>query len=449
MTTNQSFFQSNTAKIIMVGLLTLVLLIPLQYVKSLISERAHRQEGVINEINNQWGSDIYFCGPILKVPYTTYTETKVTDEKTKKVSISRTVHTKYAYFFPEKLNIDSNVETKPLHRNNYETTVFNSEMNLKGNFIQPDFTDAEIAEKDIQWEKATVVIRTNNNLKSIDGAINIKLNNKEYSFEPVYEENSRSLLTSLETKAIKSIDIAKSITEFNMNISYKGSEELSIAPIGKVTQATVSSNWHTPSFGGNFIPGDKKITDKGFTASWNISQLNRPFTQQSFGVLPTVRKYSFGVKFLIPVDEYQQNERATKYGFLVIGLTFLIFFLIQSFSKINIHIFQYTMIGLALIMFYTLLISITEHSSFQLAYIIAGVSVVVMIGLYSISILKGIKFPLFIAISLSALYTFIYVIIQLENYALLVGSIGLFLILGAVMFVSRKIDWNNTHKINS
>lgn len=448
MTTNQNFFQSNTAKIIMVGLLTLVLLIPLQYVKSLISERAHRQEGVINEINNQWGSSVYFCGPILKVPYTTYTETKVTDEKTKKVSISRTAHTKYAYFFPEKLNINSNVETKPLHRNNYETTVFNSEMNLKGNFIQPDFTEAEIAEKDVQWEKATVIIRTNNNnLKSIDGAISIKLNNKEYNFEPVYEEKA-GVLTSLETKAIKSIDIANSVTDFAMQIDYKGSEELSIAPIGKVTQATVNSNWHTPSFGVNFIPGDKKITDKGFTASWNISQLNRPFTQKSFGVLPNVKKYSFGVKFLIPVDEYQQNERATKYGFLVIGLTFLIFFLIQSFSKINIHIFQYTMIGLALIMFYTLLISITEHSSFQLAYIIAGASVVAMIGLYSISILKGMKFPLFITISLSALYIFIYVIIQLENYALLVGSIGLFLILGAVMFVSRKIDWNNT-KISS
>lgn len=145
--------------------------------------------------------------------------------------------------------------------------------------------------------------------------------------------------------------------------------------------------------------------------------------------------------FLIPVDEYQQNERAAKYGFLVIGLTFLIFFLIQMISKINIHIFQYTMIGLALIMFYTLLISITEHSSFKFAYLIAGLSVVVMITLYSASILKNRKFPMFIAASLSALYTFIYVIIQLENYALLAGSIGLFLILGAVMYFSRKIDW--------
>jgi len=140
---------------------------------------------------------------------------------------------------------------------------------------------------------------------------------------------------------------------------------------------------------------------------------------------------------------YQKSERSAKYGFLVIGLTFLIFFLIQTLSKINIHPFQYLMIGLALTMFYTLLVSISEHSNFLKAYITAGISVIILITLYSKSILKTFKFPLFIGASLSALYAFIYVIIQLENYALLVGSIGLFIILATVMFVSRKIDWHN------
>jgi len=153
--------------------------------------------------------------------------------------------------------------------------------------------------------------------------------------------------------------------------------------------------------------------------------------------------HSFGAKLIDTVDEYQQNERAVKYGFLVIGLTFLIFFLIQSVNKINIHIFQYTMLGLALIMFYTLLIAITEHSSFSLAYLIASIAVIGMIVLYSISFLKVKKFPLFIGMALSGLYALIYVIIQLENYALLVGSIGLFVILGLVMYFSRKIDWYN------
>ena len=145
---------------------------------------------------------------------------------------------------------------------------------------------------------------------------------------------------------------------------------------------------------------------------------------------------------MIPVDQYQQSTRSAKYGYLVISLTFLIFFLIQSISKIDIHPFQYLMIGLALVMFYTLLISISEHSSFMVAYFIASIAVVVLIGLYSKSILKRWKFPLFITTSLVILYSFIYIIIQLESYALLVGSIGLFAILATVMFVSRKIDWN-------
>jgi inner membrane protein len=235
--------------------------------------------------------------------------------------------------------------------------------------------------------------------------------------------------------------------DFNFTINYNGSKSLYIAPIGKTTTAKIASNWHSPSFMGNYLPNEKNkvINSNGFSAEWEVLHLNRPFPQQSFDSFPNLKPYTFGVDFITPVDEYQQNERASKYGFLMIGLTFLIFFLIQSISKINIHIFQYSMIGLALIMFYTLLISITEHSSFTLAYLVAGASVVVLISLYSISILKNKKFPAFIGISLTGLYTFIFVIIQMEDYALLVGSIGLFLILAAVMYFSRKIDWSTTN----
>ena len=193
---------------------------------------------------------------------------------------------------------------------------------------------------------------------------------------------------------------------------------------------------------GNFLPYDKQINANGFTASWRVLHINRPFAQQSFGTLPSIAPHTYDVDFIIPVDEYQQNERVAKYGYLVIFLTFLIFFLIQSISKIKIHIFQYTMIGLALVLFYTLLISITEHSSFSFAYFISSLMTVGLISLYSISILKNKKFPTFIFASLAALYGFIYVIIQLENYALLVGSIGLFAILATVMYVSRKVEWS-------
>ena len=231
---------------------------------------------------------------------------------------------------------------------------------------------------------------------------------------------------------------------FNINFNIKGSKQIRFIPTGKQTEAQIISNWKTANFFGEFLPyNDDKINDEGFNAKWKILDINRPFSQQHFNGIPDLKEFAFGVNFMIPVDEYQKSERSAKYGFLVIGLTFLIFFLIQTLSKINIHPFQYLMIGLALTMFYTLLVSISEHSNFLKAYLIAGISVIALITLYSKSILKTFKFPVFIGLSLTALYTFIYVIIQLENYALLVGSIGLFLILASVMFVSRKIDWNN------
>jgi inner membrane protein len=438
------FFQSNTAKMIMVGILTLVLLIPLEFVKSLITERSYRQEEVISEINNKWGESVYFYGPILKVPYTVFEETLSINQKTNETVKQQKAITKYAYFFPEDLKVKANATTKVLNRNNYESVVYSSKMNFEGNYIQPDFSSKNIPTDAIQWDKATVVIKTTN-LKSIKDEVKLNLGSTKFTFEPVYSNNINDSTQALETSYIDLKTILKNNkTNFSFVINYNGSKQIKMVPIGKTTQLSMQSNWSSPSFTGNFLPDDKtkKITENGFEANWKILHINRPFSQQFFENLPDLGTYSFGVDFVIPVNQYQQNERASKYGFLVIGLTFLIFFLIQSISKIKIHIFQYSMIGLALILFYTLLISITEHSSFMKAYCIAAIAVIALISLYSISILKERKFPLFIATSLTALYTFIYVIIQLENYALLVGSIGLFTILAAVMYFSRKIDWN-------
>lgn len=419
----QSFFQSTTAKMIMVGILTLILLIPLVLVQDLITERSQRQKEVVSETTSKWGESVYFYGPILKIPYQ--------DPITKKVE--------NAFFFPEKLTNNSVTQIKaPLQRSIYKSNVFTTKMQFEGFYSNPKFYKNSIPNENIYWDKATIMIRTTN-LKSVNDEVKIKIGNENYTFEPRFNESNNDSIQSLETNYINYNSIKNN--SFNLNITYNGSKRISIVPIGKSTAAKMTSNWASPSFNGSFIPTDKKITNTGFDASWKVSHFNRPFAQENFQSLPELSKYAFVVDFITPVDEYQQNERASKYGFLVIGLTFLIFFLIQSISKINIHIFQYVMIGIALIMFYTLLISITEHSSFSFAYSIAGTSVVALISLYSISILKNKKFPTFIAISLSVLYIFIYVIIQLEDYALLVGSIGLFLILASVMYFSRKIEW--------
>ena len=439
----KTFFQSTTAKMLMVGFLTLVLLIPLFFVQNLISERSQRKMEMVDEVTDLWGKDVLFYGPVLRIPYTTYEAYNVTNPKTGVTTIERKAVNNYAYFFPNELKNTSNIKkNESLKRGIFNHVVFTADMNFKGNFSMPNFSKLGIADEYIQWNKASIIVKTTN-LKSIKSELKIQLNNDKFSFEPQNSDKSDYSVLATSNFDYKAL-VNKDKINFNFAITYNGSNSVKFIPVGKITTVSVDSDWESPSFEGSFAASDttKTINKKGFHADWKVLDINRTFTQQYANVLPDLDDYLFGVKLIQTVDEYQQNERASKYGFLVIGLTFLIFFLIQSVSKINIHIFQYSMIGLALIMFYTLLISITEHSTFSFAYTVAGASVVAMITLYSISILKNRKFPMFIGIALSVLYTFIYVIIQMEDYALLVGSIGLFFILGAVMYFSRKIDWS-------
>lgn len=433
---------SITARMLVVGFLLLVLLIPLEFVKSLINERAYRQEEVVREINEKWGNEVLLSGPILKIPYKVIFEEKIFNEKSNSYYTKTKESIENAYFFPDKLNIISQVDTKPLNRSIYESVVYSAAIEVKGNFPIIDFSDTDIADENILWEKATVLLKTSN-LKGIKTTPVVNLASEALSMTPQY---STEYLNTIQSNYIANAkEIFAAPLPFSFDLKINGSESLKFLPIGKETDATMKSNWHSPSFDGNFLPEDtnKEISKDGFTASWRILQINRQFEQSFFGHLPDLSASAFGTNLIIPVDEYQKSERTAKYGFMVIGLTLLVFLLIQLVSKIYIHPFQYVMIGLALVMFYTLLISISEHSNFFKAYAIAAVSVLALITVYSRAILKGFKFPLLICASLASLYGFIYVIIQLENYALLVGSIGLFLILAIIMFASRRIDWNN------
>ncbi|MGW9687122.1 cell envelope integrity protein CreD [Flagellimonas sp. 2504JD1-5] len=435
------FKNSISAKMLTVGFLILILLIPLGFVKDLIRERGFRQTEVIEEINTKWGNQVILNGPILKVPYTVYIEEKVFDEKTKTFLTSQKPERHHAYFFPWELNIKSQVQTKPLERGIYESVVFSSENHLTGKFTKLNFSIREIKEEDILWDKATLLFKTSN-LKGIRNTVKVTFGEKEYDLKPKFDN---AYMNTLESGYLSGLEeILKTPLAFQSNISINGSNTLQFIPIGKETRVSMKSNWHSPSFNGNFLPDTegKKITDSGFEAQWKVLETNRRFGQYFFDSLPDLSDFSFGTEFLVPIDDYQKTERTSKYGLMIIGLTLLVFLLIQISSKIAIHSFQYLMIGLALVMFYTLLISISEHQNYLIAYLISGVSVVGLITVYSRSILKNSKFTFLILGSMFSLYAFIFVIIQLEDYALLVGSIGLFIILAIIMFTSRKIDWS-------
>jgi inner membrane protein len=438
---------SITARMLIVGFLVIVLLIPLSYINSLIKERSFRQADVVSEINEKWGNNVLVYGPMLKLPYKTYSETKTYNETTKTYLKETKTHMNYAYIFPERLNSDVILDSKTLNRGNFESAVFTTTMDFSGHFIPTNLIDKGIKSEDIIWDKASIIIQTTN-LKGIKSEMLLHLNSEIYNFQTNFntDDENNSYLDTLESNFISAEDLLDTENDnFSIKMSFNGTRQIDLIPIGKTTTMSMTSNWADPSFVGNYLPNDetKEITKDGFKADWKVLHINRAFSQQHLNKIPNLNRFAFGTKFMVMVDEYQKSERSAKYGFLVIGLTFLIFFLIQTMSKIDIHPFQYLMIGIALTMFYTLLVSISEHSDFLKAYLVAGISVIALITMYSKSILKNFKFSMFICLSLAALYTFIYVIIQLENYALLVGSIGLFMILAIVMFVSRKIDWNN------
>ncbi len=434
--------ESITSRMLVVGILILILLIPLQFVKELIYERGARQSEVIREINEKWGNEVILSGPILKVPYKTYKKTETFNAETKKYVTKTETIIKTAFVFPDNLDIKADIKTKNNNLSIYNTVVYTADMDVSGTFPEIDLSPQDIKPEDIMWDKVNIVIQTSN-IKGIKSSMEVNLDGTPMAMNPKF---TKEYLNTIQSVVIPGFEImAKKEMPFSFNAKINGSERLQFIPIGKETKVAMSSNWHSPGFNGNYSPMDegRSITDTGFTAQWEVFQINREFEQVFFQALPDLTRFAFGADLIVPVNEYQQTERTAKYGFLVIGLTLLVFLMIQIGSKLYIHPFQYVMIGLALVMFYTLLISISEHSSFLKAYLIAASAVLLLISVYSRFILKGWKFPALIAFSLAALYGFIYVIIQLENYALLVGSIGLFAILAIVMFASRKIDWGN------
>jgi inner membrane protein len=216
---------------------------------------------------------------------------------------------------------------------------------------------------------------------------------------------------------------------------------LYFTPVGKVTDVRLSSAWPNPSFNGAFLPDRRRVGDTGFTANWNVLHLNRNYPQ-----LWTSNKYdisgsAFGIDLLLPVDSYQKTYRSIHYAILFIGFTFLVFFFIEVLNKIFIHPMQYLLVGVALIVFYTLLLAISEHLHFNLAFILSALATLFLIGGYVRAILRSARLTMLISGILTILYAFIFVIIQLQDYALLIGSIGIFIILALVMYFSRKIDW--------
>ena len=432
---------SITIKLLTIGILLLFLLIPVSMVQDLIREREYRQEGAILEVSSKWGEDQTVIGLVLTVPYNTYNKVFEDDGDFKLVQTRE-----YAHFLPEQLNIEGEVMPEMRYRGIYEVIVYNSKLNLSGNFTRPDFEEWKIEEDNILWGDAFVSLGLSD-LRGIQENVSFNWNDERFDFSPGIEtndviSNGISCRVPVKSPRTKEINVDSSLTlKFSLDLKFNGSSSLNFIPVGKSTNVSLSSTWETPSFDGAFLPDFREITEDGFTANWNVLHLNRPYPQSFRGAKQGVYQSAFGVKLIVPVDEYQKSMRSAKYASMFITLTFLLFFFVQILNHVRIHSIQYIIVGLALCVFYTLLIALSEHIPFNLSYLISSVGIISMITMYAHSFAKNVRLTKVICGILVLLYLFIYSIIQMQDYALLMGSLGLFIVLGIVMFLSRKIDW--------
>lgn len=428
---------SITLRLFTIGILILIMLIPVSMIEDLIRERQYRQSDAQNEISSTWGHPQTITGPVLSVPYTIYNKVyeKEGSDKFKLVPA-----TQYVHFLPENLKMDGNIQPEVRYRGIFEAIVYESDVEISGNFFFPDVSNWE--QKDFfRWDEAFVSVGISD-LRSIQEDVKIMWENQQQSFEPGIPSYD-VMASGIHVK----VNIAPFIAEnkkdypFKMNFKFNGSNYIKFTPIGKTTDVFLNSPWPTPSFDGAFLPDKREVSKKGFAAHWNILNLNRSYPQYFIGSTSGIGESAFGVSLMLPVDQYQKSMRAAKYAVLFITLTFMVFFFIQIINKVRIHPIQYILVGFALCIFYTLLISLSEHMHFGVAYLIAAISIVLLTSFYAQGTFKNTKLSFMLAGIMGILYGFIFSIIQLEDYALLVGSIGLFIALAVLMFITRNIQW--------
>lgn len=427
---NQNVKNSITFKIVTIGILSLLLLIPTKMIDSIIYERISLQNQATHEISTTWANAQEIRGPILTIPVV-YEWTE--NEQLKSI-------TKNWYIMPDELLIDGKIVPEKLNRGIYDIIVYTSDLAVSGTFnIEKKLEQNNL--KEILYDKAFLTIGISD-LRGIQNKIDVQWDGDKFGVEPgikipklVYSGVTVSLpdLTDKKSKSIK----------FNFDLDLQGSRNISFIPLGGTTEVNLISSWNTPKFDGNFLPDHRDLTNDGFVANWKILQLNRNFPQSwVYGdFTQKIQESSFRTELIVPLDNYQKVSRSSKYAIMTIGLTFLVFFLVEVISKRKIHPFQYALVGIALCLFYILLVSITEHISFDKAFGISALGIITLITFYSASVFKSSQLTGLLSIILLGIYGFLFVTLQLADYALLMGGIGLTLILGVTMFFTRKINW--------
>ncbi|MDR2804918.1 MAG: cell envelope integrity protein CreD [Dysgonamonadaceae bacterium] len=424
----EKFSQSFTFKAMIVGVLVLLMLIPQTMIQGLILEREQRSKETVAKINEKWSLEQTLCPPVLVIPYT---QTGTNAEQ-------KTYTQEHEWFLtPEKVAVDVRLIPIERHYGIYKAILYQSEITIDGHFAPDIPLTTESCTPN--FNKAYLLLGMSD-LRGITRKINFNFDGQTYDTQAASSQlfGAKCMKIELNNDWVKNPEGSYS---FSCSMKLNGSGAIHFIPVAKTTQVSVVGDWPSPSFTGNFSP-EYSCDNKGFQATWNVLEFNRNIPERwSDKFDNNLKGASFGVNLVETVDHYQQNMRSSKYALMFIALTFVIFYFVEVLTRKRIHPIQYLLVGTALILFYSLLLSFSEQTGFAWAYLIACVATVALIVSYVYSIFKNFTQTGILGLLLSGLYIFLYVVLQLEDLALIIGSVGLFIILGIIMFVSRKINW--------
>lgn len=403
MTKENTFGRSMLKKGVFILLAVLVLQIPILLVNFLISEREELSAETEIEVSKQWAGvqDIY--PPSLKIPYQSK-EVNSKGETLLKDAV-RVVE-------PEVAKVTGDVSVTTLHRSIYDVPVYRADLGITGHF---ELSDDDFA---VYKDKLYMYISLGE-MRGLEDNITASVNGREYQFE-LADDGLRIELDPAGFAAGSSID-------YSIDIRTKGAKSLRFRPEAAAFNVDIRSDHPSPSFGGAFLPDERNVTDEGFEAQWTVTEMN------TFGEYDPV----FYVDLMVPVSQYQQTGRATKYSFLIILLVFAAIYLVETITRQDVNYIQYIVTGFSLCLFYLLLLSISEYLAFGWAYLIASGMTVTALGGYFIGFLRS-RIAVFCTASVAVLYAFIYLLLNLETGSLLVGSLALFVILSLIMYFTRN-----------
>jgi inner membrane protein len=424
--------RGSALKLFGIALLTLAMIVPLAMLAFLNDERKGRAAEASFSVAQGWGGPQTIAGPLLAVPW------EAPERRDAAGNVLAAAMAGRLILLPKRLDAAIDADSDRRKRGIFDVTVYTASVRLTGAYDTPDLSAKLPAGAVLRWDQASLVLGLGD-VRGLTGDLKVTLGGRDLT---VFEPGSGTQSLAQGVRAGAGLATAPSSLAFDIAFSVRGLDRLSVVPAGETSEVSITSDWPHPSFDGAFLPGAPQISAVGFKADWSVSFLSRPFPQAwNDGDAGSLEAAAFGVTFYQPVDHYQLVERALKYAILFVGLSFLVFFLIETVAGARIHIVQYLLAGSAQVIFYLLLLALAEQTGFLPAYVAAASACSLLTGLYAWSITQRLMLGLAVLLGLSVLYGLLYTLLNEEDYALLTGAAASFAALALTMFLTRRTDW--------